>query len=256
MGRNARSKEEVVALPIEEIDLEDRTYCFRIRVRVEDLVVDIRENGQHVPVIARRLKGHRKLQLVAGFRRATALAELERPTVKTIIRSLTDNEALQLAWSENERRCSYSDLDRAHAVLKSHQAGKTMKELETVFGLQRKQLTRLKQLASVPKVLQDALADGAIPTTHAIVVNDMKRRFPELDLRRWVAVVAEEKLSVQQLRNRITRECQSEPRPVRIMVEDEGIVRFRPIKFAPKDMTEAQRAEVLRVVERLLELVS
>ncbi|MFZ5786328.1 MAG: hypothetical protein ACOY3Y_07785 [Acidobacteriota bacterium] len=41
MARSSRSKEEVVALPIEELDQHDTTYCLRTRVRVQDLVDDI-----------------------------------------------------------------------------------------------------------------------------------------------------------------------------------------------------------------------
>ena len=115
-------------IPLTAIDLDDTTFCFRMSIKVDDLAQDIKANGQDFPVVIRKLG--EKLQLVCGFRRCTALRKIGRNTVIAVVKELTDDEAYRLAWSENEARKSYTDLDRAHAVLKANRAGKTMTELE------------------------------------------------------------------------------------------------------------------------------
>ena len=170
----------------------------------------------------------------------------------SILRDLGAYKSDSLAWSENVARKSYADLDRAHAILKANQAGKTMKQLEKVFGLSRKQLTRLKLLTKTPKVVQEAVTEGKISTTHAIVLNEMKGRYPKLDMLHWIAQLMEHTLSVQQLKNRITREHREERAPVRLVEEKEGVLHFRVRRLEVGKMSDEEKAEAVEALKAAL----
>lgn len=244
---------EVKEIALAAIDLDDTTFCFRMSIKVDGLAQDIKANGQDFPVVIRKLGG--KLQLVCGFRRCTALRNIGRNTVIAVVKELTDDEAYRLAWSENEARKSYTDLDRAHAILKANQAGKTMKELEKVFGKTRKQLTRWKMLAKLPTAVKEALADGTISTTHAVVLHEMKVRYPGLDFSTWIKAVGEGGLSVQQLRNRITRAHAEERKVEPLVVEKDGVLQFKVRKLYVEKMSDEERAAVVQQLEAALALL-
>jgi len=245
------AEEQVIELPLDQIDPDD-TYCFRMSLNVKALVEDIGSNGQDFPIIVRK-RGKESYQLICGFRRTTALSKLERTTAKAIVRELTDDEALRLAWAENQQRRSYTDLDRAHAVLKAQQSGKSMAELEKVFGLGRKQLQRLKKLAKTPKLVQDAVAESKISTSHAIVLNELGAKHEKLDLKRWIEAIVEEELSIRQLRRRINKEQRS-ARSVQFFSEEDGVLRLRAVKLDPEKLGDEERAALKDMVQRLMAL--
>lgn len=120
------------------LDVEDRTFCHRFHLDAESLADDIARNGQIHPVTLRPSPKGDGFQIVCGFRRVEALLRLARRSVAATIRPLSDDEAMALSWSENVQRRSYSQLDRALAVLSAVKAGKTFTDLEAIFGLKRR----------------------------------------------------------------------------------------------------------------------
>lgn len=253
----AKSTEEVVELPLEEIDTSDDAFCFRMNLSVKSLTADIEKNGQDFPVVVRPAEAA-TYQLVCGFRRVAALKELERETVKAIVRDLSDDDAYRLSWAENQERKSYSELDRANAILKAHRAGKKLKELEKLFGLQKRQLIRLEQIAKMPASLKRALDEDKLTTSHAVVLLEGRRLHPNLKLRRWIRVIEEEGLSVKELRQRIRRENKSDWSEFYSVGEDAKI-RLRSVTVDAMRLNEQEMdelTELLVKIDALLERAS
>lgn len=240
-------------IPIANLDLQDRTFCFRVDINVARLAQDIDAHGQDVPIVVRHV-GER-LQLVCGFRRVHALRHLGREIALAEIRSLTDDAAYRLSWSENERRKSYTDLDRAHAIVKANRAGKTMKQLEQVFGLQRKQLTRLKQLITMPEQVKQGLREGKIKTTHAIVLNQLKARYPSLDIPHWIEEVNSAQLSVQRIRDRISQIHHDERAHNPPVTHRDGMLIFRARKLRLEAMDKTERQQVVLALKQALAML-
>lgn len=242
-----------VLVPLEALDPGDLRYRFRTRLEVGELAADIARNGQDFPVVVRpRGSG---LQLVCGFRRVAALRSLGAVAVRAVVRELDDDEALRLAWSENESREDYSDLDRAHAMLKAQREGKSWKELEALFGLKSAQIGRLRALAEVPEVVREALEAGRITTTHAVVLNQMARRYPELEHGRWVGEIVERGLSVRQLRQRIGLAYEAPARPLVVFEEDGGGLRIGSRRLVPAKMSAEERESTIEALEQALALL-
>lgn len=241
-------EERVVELPLDAIDIEDDSFLFRLDLRIGALVRDIEDQGQLLPIVVRRVAGKEKLQLICGFRRVHALRKIKATIARAIVRDLDDDEAYRLSWTENEQRKSYSDLDRVHAIVKARKAGKTFEELGKVFGLGRKQLSRLEGLATLHPVVQEALGAGRISMTHAVVLNDAKRRKKGLHTRYWVEQI-EQGISVHELRGKLQKRLV----PVNqgpFIVTDEK-VRLRPVSIDKAKLSEEERGELDSLLSRL-----
>lgn len=249
------SVNESVELLLADIDPDD-TYRFRVFIEVKALAADLAANGQDFPVVVRPM-GER-WQLVCGFRRVAALRELGAATVRAVVRDLDDQAALRLAWSENESRRSYSDVDRAHAVVKCSLEGYSLRDLEEVFDLKKSQLGKLRILGTMPAVVKEAVEAGQLTSTMAVALNKLKRTYPQLDYRRWVTRVAAEGWDLRQLKQRVG--LAYDPPRVEAVTRDPGSgkVRLRARTFVPAEMDPEDRALLiaeLRLALKALEEV-
>lgn len=248
---------KVENIRIEELDLGDRTFQFRIELVTKRLMDDIKANGIAFPIVARMRAD--KLQVVSGFRRLTAARRLGLTEVPVIIvHDMPDDEAYRLSVVENEMRRSYNDLDRANAILKMTKAGMRLDELEKLFKLQRRQIQRLKRLARLPEVLRNPLAEGKIETTHALKLNELKGLFPELNLDEWVENVIKRKLSVRELDKKV-RAAYKPKSPLQrlLFVEDKlkGTLKLNSRVFKLQEMTNKERRETVEQLNMLISVL-
>ena len=70
------SVHRVEEIRLSTIDVDDHTYMFRAVLRANDLARSLAAQGQHTPILLRRLAGRSSYQVVSGFRRLTAAREL------------------------------------------------------------------------------------------------------------------------------------------------------------------------------------
>lgn len=150
--------------------------------------------------------------MISGFRRLTALEELGWDKVSAIVREdLKDaREVFKVSLFENEARKTYNDLDRGYAIVKYRELGYDFAELESVFSLGKRQLSLLQSLTNFPESLQEAIADVGLSTTHALVLQSARAKFPGLDLEVWIERVLKEGLSVGRLKQLIREEQKEE----------------------------------------------
>ena len=259
LGTNAK----IIPVELQEIDLEDRTYQFRVNLRVGDLVASLLKHGQQVPAILRKVEGSKKYQVISGFRRITAIAKIGWASVNAfVLEGISDDDAWRTSVLENEARKTYSDLDRAYAIRRYQEMGHTITDVaESVFKLSRKQATRLKSLVNLPKVVQDAIALERITTTHALVLKQLYDKLGELDYKAWIARITKDELSVGKLRASVLAEQKGKSKDdgitLFVRVKDKGtgreVIRFRPVRVDPSELTREQK---VALVTRLEEIVS
>ncbi len=133
---------------------------------LQQLADSIKQHGLAQPIVVRRIGD--RYELIAGERRfrATKLAGLE--TIPVIIRTMTDQESLQLALIENLQREDLNPLEEAKGYVRlAHEFGLTHQELSEVFGKSRSAVTNTLRLLNLPEPIQQALVDEVITEGHA-----------------------------------------------------------------------------------------
>ncbi len=136
------------------------------QVALQQLADSIKHHGLAQPVVVRR-NGDR-YELIAGERRfrATKLAGLE--TIPVIIRTMTDQESLQLALIENLQREDLNPIEEAKGYVRlAQEFGLTHQALSDVFGKSRSAVTNTLRLLNLPEEIQQALIEVVITEGHA-----------------------------------------------------------------------------------------
>jgi ParB family chromosome partitioning protein len=246
-------KVEQVAL--DDLRLDDTTYQFRVALNAEALVDSVKTHGIQIPLIARRLPKTGKLQLVCGFRRANAarLAGLER--VPVVVRELSDEQAHILSYAENEFRRTMNDLDRAHAIAKLRETGKTVEQVAELYRLSDRQVRRLQELQDYPDVVRRAVADeeSGVTTTHALLLMQAERRYRAFDVAAWIRRVRKERLSVDDLRQAIRQEVGSGRRKTAPFRKrgDRVVFSIKALQEAPARTREAAVRQLREILKEL-----
>src|SRR5579862_7786956 len=124
-----------------------------------ELVDSIRRHGLIQPLVVRRVnrnngeRGH--FQLVSGYRRFCACKQLEIPAVPCIVRSLTDQEAFEIALVENVQRRNLNPIEEAEAF-KSYVVNfgrGSVSRLARKIGKSEEYVSHRLLLLGLPKVL-------------------------------------------------------------------------------------------------------
>lgn len=117
----------------------------------EDLLADIRENGQNDAITVRRAPDGHGFEVAAGRRRLEACRRLGRPVLARV-RGLDDTSMLRVQFSENERREDISALERARwfAQIKAR-LDLPAKDVAAQFGLDPSTLSLYLRLSRFPE---------------------------------------------------------------------------------------------------------
>ena len=260
---------KVEHIPLYKIDLSDNTYRFRAALRIGPLKKSIATEGQQMPIIVRKVGSTRaqRYQIISGFRRSTAMAELRAETIAAIVREdLADDEAaFRASVLENSQRKTYSDIDRALVIRSYEERGYSSVEIADVLGLTERQKRNLKSLLQLPIPVQEAIDDATnrFSATHGLVLNQMSHKYPELDFARWVEQVNQGNdgrgLSVAQLRRAINAEHRPDTgtaRPSLLRADDTqasaGTFRFNPVRIVVADLSDDDRTALKQELEAVL----
>ena len=143
---------------LDDIDLNDQTFQFRLELKSGDLRQSIEREGQKFPVVLRRDKP--PYQLVCGFRRIEALKESGSPTAMALVLpGLSEDEAYRLSILENRERAPLSELDMANAVAKLRTRGRRQGEIAGFLGRSVRQIQRYLEVTRFPAELKTAMPD-------------------------------------------------------------------------------------------------
>jgi ParB/RepB/Spo0J family partition protein len=250
--------DKVKDLTLKSIQIDDETFQIRFSSVPDKALLDsIRTLGIQIPLIVRpHPEKDGKYQLICGFRRANAANMLKLKSVPVVVRELNDEDAQIVAYAENEYRKTLRDLDRARAMAKLRESGKTTAEIAQLFRLRDRQVQRLEGLLGYPEELKSALEDesSGITTTHALILMLAKRKHGgKFHLNEWLQV-AKETNSVEELKKEINKKFSGGRGKVTLIRRHDGKVSFS-FNFNAADV-EQKEAAVKELRALLAELES
>jgi predicted transcriptional regulator len=210
--------------------------------------------GQKLPVIVRGRAA--PYQVIAGFTRAEAAAALaaDGGTERVMVHryaELDDARAWEIAYTENDKRKSITDLDRLHLAHRMRTEGRTVAEVAALLGRGERIVTYYLSLArtleEIP-TLRTALRERRISTTHAYVLCEHQETLGTEAVADLVARVAAENLSVRALKALVR------PAPARQTYREtpDGFTLPRVV-FSPEKASPAEARQLLQDLERAVE---
>lgn len=177
---NQKEKEEFRSVPLAEVHEHD---YLRLRAppypRVAALAEDMASRGQTTPLFVRpRAEGG--YDLIAGYRRRSALEQAGVLTaIVRVFEGLSDDDALDLAVSENSDREDVSDWERAELAQRLQSKGRTYEGIAASLHLSEVQVKRLLRVAkNATPPLQEALHNRRV--TLALVTKFLELQLDQL----------------------------------------------------------------------------
>ena len=137
-------------------------------VQLDELAASIRERGLVQPLVVRPLGGGDRYEIVAGERRWRAAQRANLHDVPVVIRTLSDQEAIEIAIIENVQREDLNAIEEGegyHALMHGH--AYTQEDLAKVIGKSRSHLANTLRLLKLPKSVQDLVRKGELSAGHA-----------------------------------------------------------------------------------------
>ncbi len=137
---------------------------------LEELKVSIQRQGVIEPVIVRPI-AHGTYELVAGERRWRAAQLLGIKEIPSIIKSLSDKEALEYALIENIQRENLNPVEEATGYARLlDEFGYTQEDIAAAVGKDRATVANMLRLLKLPAEIRDGLRSGATSLGHAKVL--------------------------------------------------------------------------------------
>ncbi|HET7210974.1 MAG TPA: ParB/RepB/Spo0J family partition protein [Methyloceanibacter sp.] len=134
--------------------------------QLEELAASIRERGLVQPIVVRPSSGE-TYEIVAGERRwrASQLANLH--DVPVVVRTLSDQEAVEIAIIENVQREDLNAIEEGEGyklLIEGHDY--TQEDLARIVGKSRSHLANTLRLLKLPESVQDLVRSGALSAGH------------------------------------------------------------------------------------------
>ena len=200
----------VTEIALEEIDLSNTQFEYRLDPGLELLIDSIKKDGQQIPVIVRGITP--PYQLICGFRRTRSIKAIGGEVVKAIILpEIDDQKAHRLSVIENEERKSLTDLDRANACKRLQDEGKTQDEIAGIMGCSQPKISRYFSLLSLSAPVFEALKAGRINTVHALFLKDSGDLFSAEYLTKLIEEIEQKSLSSRELERKIKNAKKDKP---------------------------------------------
>lgn len=137
--------------------------------QIEELAISIRERGLVQPLVVRPVHGARDAyEIVAGERRWRAAQRANLHEVPVVVRSLSDQEAIEIAIIENVQREDLNPVEEAQGYrILMHGHGYTQEDLSKVIGKSRSHLANTLRLLKLPESVLALLQSGELSAGHA-----------------------------------------------------------------------------------------
>lgn len=135
---------------------------------LDELANSIREKGLVQPLVVRPTPDGRRYEIVAGERRWRAAQMAGLHQLPVVIRSLNDQEALELAIIENVQRTDLNAIEEAAGYQELiGRFGYTQDELSQIIGKSRSHLANMLRLLKLPEGVQTLVRGGELSPGHA-----------------------------------------------------------------------------------------
>ncbi len=154
-----------------DVDLIDRNpYQTRSHVdeaALQELADSIKATGVLQPITVRAVPGGR-YQLIAGERRWLASQRAGKTTVPSIVRQVSNEQAMEMTIIENLQREDLNPIEQARAFERlSREFGLTQEQISVRTGKERSSVANFLRLLRLPEPVQAYLSGGHLSLGHA-----------------------------------------------------------------------------------------
>ncbi|RQV96838.1 ParB/RepB/Spo0J family partition protein [bacterium] len=235
---------------IEDINLDDKSFQYRVSEKTANLIGSLESEGQLVPVV---LWGSKPpFRIIDGFRRITAIKNIGWDSVRAIIhREISEDDAYRLSFIENFMRKSFSPMDIAYAIWKATARGKKPKDLEQEFGLSERQIQRYNAVAGYSADIKKALESDSISIAHASVLNG----FDLKNIEEWIERIGKGKLSASALKKILKKEIPRKTKSRKYFKKEKDGFRLYPFRYVA-GKSKSERDEIKKHLLAAISIIS
>lgn len=197
-------------------------------VAIEELRDSIKEHGILQPIILRKVGT--TYEIVVGERRFRAAKMAGLQEVPAVVRTLTDEETMELAILENLQREDLTPIEEAEAYHNLMENLKiTQEQLAFRLGKSRSHIANHVRLLSLPEKIRAMITDGRLSMGHGRTLLGLRKKeqiplVAERVLREGLNVRQLERL-VQNLNEDVPRETKSKEKKDLFLAEQESDLR-------------------------------
>jgi ParB family transcriptional regulator, chromosome partitioning protein len=136
---------------------------------LEELATSIRSSGVLQPIVVRYIDN--RYQLIAGERRWLASQRAGKTTIAAIVRTVSNEQAMEMTIIENLQREDLNPMEQARAFERlSREFGLTQEQMAQRTGKERASVANFMRLLKLPLELQSEVESGALSFGHAKVL--------------------------------------------------------------------------------------
>lgn len=134
-----------------------------------DLAASIREKGVLQPILLRSVAGRPYLyEIVAGERRYRASKLAGKTEIPALIKSLSDENTMEIALIENVQRENLNPIEEANAYKNlMHECGYTLADIVRLIGKSESYIRNAMRLMELPNTVQQMVKRGELSASHA-----------------------------------------------------------------------------------------
>ena len=208
ISSNSQDDISVSLIPIENIQANKQNpRSVFSEEELIDLSNSIKEKGIVQPIIVRKRDNENSFEVIAGERRwrAAQIAQLDK--IPAIIKSLSDDDALEIAIIENVQRSNLNPIDEASGYKRLIDIyNYTQEDLASVIGKSRSYIANILRLTNLPLMVQEYLASGQLTIGHAraLIGSENAEKIALLIIERGLSVRQTEDLLKQKNADTIT----------------------------------------------------
>lgn len=135
--------------------------------KIKELSLSIKEHGVIQPIIIRPID-NRHYEIVAGERRWRAAQKAQLTKIPAIIRSLSEQEVIEIALIENIQREELSPIEEALALKNlMDRFSYTQNQLAQRLSRSRSAIANILRLIRLPNYIQESVSRGTLSSGHA-----------------------------------------------------------------------------------------
>ncbi len=135
-------------------------------VALEELARSVAAGGVVQPILVRPMAD--RYQVVAGERRLRAVRLAGLPTIPAVVRTISDEQALELSLIENLQREDLNAIEQARAFERlAIEFGLTQEEIAARTGKDRTTIANTLRLLRLPEDVQKLVEQGKLTAGHA-----------------------------------------------------------------------------------------
>jgi len=155
-------------IPVDAIDRNPfQTRTAFDETKLNELAQSIAATGVVQPIVVREL-GRGRYQLITGERRLLASKQVGKPTIPAIVRTVSDEQAMEMTIVENLQRADLNPIEQARAYQRlAHDFHMTQEQMAIRTGKERASVANFLRLLKLPAPVQHQVESGALSFGHA-----------------------------------------------------------------------------------------